>query len=342
MRLFDKRTPLQKRSEKRESILNQKLEEKIPPKLQKTLDTAFAKAFALIFEKGTGVIEKTYQRTKLEQDYQVRQYMADVKQNSKSLRSFSKKARDTGTKNLLLSGVSGIGMGVLGIGLPDIPVFTGMILKNIYETALQYGYSYESREEKYFILLLIRGAVSYGDTLCEIDGKVNEFIRNGILPEEYQDKEQIEQTAGALSKELLYMKFLQGIPVVGAVGGAYDAVYMKRITEYAELKYRHRYLAGRKKAENGQLCKRCDDKTNIDKVISALNIKSWKATEPSIGMNPKSTIKFYCDTTNQDEEKDIKEITLYENGEYATIFITSPGGVKQNYKTSIDISELVI
>ena len=39
--------------------------------------------------------------------------MADVKQNSKSLRSFSKKARDTGTKNLLLSGVSGIGMGVL-------------------------------------------------------------------------------------------------------------------------------------------------------------------------------------------------------------------------------------
>lgn len=75
----------------RESILNQKLEEKIPPKLQKTLDTAFAKAFALIFEKGTGVIEKTYQRTKLEQDYQVRQYMADVKQNSKSLRSFSKR-----------------------------------------------------------------------------------------------------------------------------------------------------------------------------------------------------------------------------------------------------------
>ena len=375
MRLFDKRTPLQKeweklevqeqrflqkRSEKRESILNQKLEEKIPPKLQKTLDTAFAKAFALIFEKGTGVIEKTYQRTKLEQDYQVRQYMADVKQNSKSLRSFSKKARDTGTKNLLLSGVSGIGMGVLGIGLPDIPVFTGMILKNIYETALQYGYSYESREEKYFILLLIRGAVSYGDTLCEIDGKVNEFIRNGILPEEYQDKEQIEQTAGALSKELLYMKFLQGIPVVGAVGGAYDAVYMKRITEYAELKYRHRYLGGDGKrqrmdnyvkgvkvieiydAANKELLVKYDDKHNIDKVISALNIKSWKETEKSIGMNPKYTIKFYCDTTNQDEEKDIKEITLYENGEYATIFITSPGGVKQNYKTSIDISELVI
>ena len=57
---------------------------------------------------------------------------------------------------------------------------------------------------------MIRGAVSYGDTLCEIDGKVNEFIRNGMLPEEYQDKEQIEQTAGSLSKELLYIKFYRG------------------------------------------------------------------------------------------------------------------------------------
>ena len=56
-----------------------------------------------------------------------------MEQNSKSLRSFSKKARDTGTKNLLLSGVAGIGLGVLGLGLPDIPVFTGLILKNIYE-----------------------------------------------------------------------------------------------------------------------------------------------------------------------------------------------------------------
>lgn len=231
---------------KKGSILNQKLEEKIPPKLQGTLDAAFAKAFALIFEKGTGIIEKTYQREKLEQDYQVRQYTADVKQDSKSLRAFSKKARDTGTKNLLLSGASGIGMGVLGIGLPDIPVFTGMILKNIYETALHYGYSYESREEKYFILLLIQGAISYGETLCEIDGKLNEFISCGTLPEEYQEKKQIEETAGALSKELLYMKVLQGIPVVGAVGGAYDAIYMKRITEYAGLKYRHRYLDAQK------------------------------------------------------------------------------------------------
>ena len=96
-----------------------------PVNFREHLMPLLPKRFALIFEKGTGIIEKTYQREKLEQDYQVRQYTADVKQDSKSLRAFSKKARDTGTKNLLLSGASGIGMGVLGIGLPDIPVFTG-------------------------------------------------------------------------------------------------------------------------------------------------------------------------------------------------------------------------
>ena len=79
MGIFHKKAPLQKEwrkleeqerrflrshSEKRENILNQKLEDKVPSGLQNMLDTAFAKAFSLIFEKGTGVIEKTYQKEK--------------------------------------------------------------------------------------------------------------------------------------------------------------------------------------------------------------------------------------------------------------------------------------
>ena len=44
------------------------------------------------------------------------------------------------------------------------------------------------------------------------------------------------------------MKFLQGIPVVGAVGGIYDAVYMKQVMEYAELKYRRRFYLRQKRS----------------------------------------------------------------------------------------------
>ena len=51
----------------------------------------------------------------------------------------------------------------------------------------------------------------------------------------------IQNTAQVLSGELLYMKFLQGIPIVGVVGGAFDLKYMKEITTYAEIKYRKRY-----------------------------------------------------------------------------------------------------
>ena len=42
------------------------------------------------------------------------------------------------------------------------------------------------------------------------------------------------------------MKFLQGIPIVGAVGGFYDAIYMKRITKYVNLKYKKRFLKKKK------------------------------------------------------------------------------------------------
>ena len=64
-----------------------------------------------------------------------------------------------------MSGAAGIGMGILGVGISDIPVFTGMILKSIYEIAMHYGYSYETEEEQHFILLLIQGAVSQGEEM---------------------------------------------------------------------------------------------------------------------------------------------------------------------------------
>lgn len=238
---------LDKQKEKKESILNQKLEEKVPEKLQGTLDTAFAKAFYMIFEKGTGVIEKTYRKEEIEKQYQINEFANELKQDRKSIQAFSKKAKSSGAKNLLMSGAAGIGMGILGVGLPDIPVFTAMILKSIYEIAMNYGYSYETEEEQYFILLLIQGAVSHGEEMLAIDKKINQYISSYIWVKEETKEEMIQKTASYLSKELLYMKFLQGIPVVGAVGGAYDVVYLKQITAYANLKYERRFL---KKMEN--------------------------------------------------------------------------------------------
>lgn len=61
----------------------------------------------------------------------------------------------------------GLGLGVLGIGLPDIALFTGLMLKSVYETALSFGFEYDSEEEKKFILRLIAGAMAYGEELLQ-------------------------------------------------------------------------------------------------------------------------------------------------------------------------------
>ena len=261
MAMFQKKTPLEKewqllnkkeekylarRAQKKDSKLNALLAEKVPAKLQSSLDAAFEKAFSTIFDKGTTIIEKTYQKEKKEKKYIVNNFADEVQQSRSSLRKFSKEARSAGTQNLLISGVSGIGMGIIGVGLPDIPLFTGMIFRSIYEIALSYGYNYDTEEERYFILKIIEGAVSYGETAKRINAELDYFAADTYLPVGYDRKAQSKKSAGALSKELLYMKFLQGIPIVGAVGGAYDVIYMKNISEYAQLKYRKRFLLSRR------------------------------------------------------------------------------------------------
>ncbi len=237
----EERRYMEKRKAEKQSRLNALLEDKVPDKLQETLDNAFGTAFSLIFQKGTGIIEKTYDKDKITEDSRNGHRRILHHQDRRSLRNVTGKAGGSGIKNMVLSGAAGIGMGVVGAGLPDIPVFTAMILKSIYEIALQYGFSYDTEEEKYFILLLIQGAMSDWDSFVEIDKEVNTFIDTQLLPLYYSREGQIRSTAARLSKEMLYMKFLQGTMIVGAIGGIYDVVYMKRITEYAELKYRRRF-----------------------------------------------------------------------------------------------------
>lgn len=232
------------RKNKKESSINRLLADKVPKRLSENINLAFSKAFELIFDKGTSIIELTYKKDEIEKDFQVDLYSARIRGTRKSLRKLSNKADFAGGVNLAVSGVSGIGMGLLGMGLPDIPVFTAMILRCIYEIAIRYGFPYDTENEKYFILLLIEGAVSYGDNLVKVNDKIDGYIANPKRPDNYNRSAQIVQTSRQLSTELLYMKFLQGVPIVGAVGGAYDIIYMNNISKYARMKYKKRFLKG--------------------------------------------------------------------------------------------------
>ena len=100
--MFQKKSPLEQeweklnkkeqkflklRIQKNDSILNQKLAEKVPAKLQSTLDAAFSKAFGMIFEKGTGIIEKTYKKEELQKTFQINEFTDEVRQSKKSLKA---------------------------------------------------------------------------------------------------------------------------------------------------------------------------------------------------------------------------------------------------------------
>ena len=146
---------LQKNLRKKDSALNRTLEERIPDTLQDTLDAAFAKAFALIFEKGTGVIERTYNKKREAAPFQTHCDVVREQGDRRALRAPQTHTGLSAGKNLALSGVEGIGLGLLGIGLPDIPLFTAMILKSLYEIAAGYGYSHRTQEERRFLLQLI-------------------------------------------------------------------------------------------------------------------------------------------------------------------------------------------
>ena len=54
--------------------------------------------------------------------------------------------------------------------------------------------------------------------------------------------DELDEAAGALADSMLYMKFVQGIPVVGAAGGLSNASTMRKISKYADLKYHKRMI----------------------------------------------------------------------------------------------------
>ena len=136
----------------------------------------------------------------------------------------------------------------MGAGIPDIPLFVAMVLKSVYEVALSYGYEYESEGEKVFILKVIEVAMYDSDEFIyhneELNRLIDEIVEDGDNLDNYKvDKElQIDLTAKALSKEMLYTKFLQGQFIIGIAGGIFDPIYINRISNFAVLKYRRRFL----------------------------------------------------------------------------------------------------
>lgn len=200
----------------------------LPDSLEETLDGAFREAFKMVFDKGTAIIGKTFNEKKLRES-----------------KGTEAEARILWAKDMLITGVEGTGLGLAGVGLPDIPMFTAMILRTIYQTALSYQFDYNTKTEQVFILRLIEASLARGTKAEDLSNGLDEYMRR-VDKEGYEYygsiNDYVYKTSKAMSDEMLYLKFLQTIPVVGVAGGLSNPIYLNRIKNYADVKYKKRRL----------------------------------------------------------------------------------------------------
>lgn len=221
-----------------------KIQSKIPAKLQSTLDAAFYMGFHMVFEKGSSLIEKTYNKEKITVDYDLNNYAIDKYMNKKYLKTMDKSSKHSKTINESISAIEGGVLGLLGIGLPDIPLFLGVVVKTINEIALSYGFQYTSTEEKAYLLYLICATMSKEDQRQAFDQKIERLGQaiDAHTPTNIDLEAVMKETSDILSNTLLTAKFIQGLPLVGIIGGVINPLMINKIGKYARIKYKKRYL----------------------------------------------------------------------------------------------------
>lgn len=225
------------------------LKEKVPEKLESTLDMAFAKAFRLIFSKGSYIIGRSFSTDKLIREFELDTAELDTFGKRRNMRKFKRRAEAAGTTHTMATTLTGLVLGATGAWIPDIIVFIALLLRNLYQISMRFGYEYDTEEEQKFQLRLIAAAIQEGDDIVRSNKEINQIIKMGLSSDESTLDERIRDAAVALSHAMLYMKFLQNIPVVGAAGGVSDFVNMEKISDYATLKYQRRFLTDQLRKE---------------------------------------------------------------------------------------------
>lgn len=224
--------------------LKTKVEEKIPEKLQSTLNIAFEKGFKTVFDKGLGIIEKTYNKEDINMEFDINSYAINKYPTKRNLKKIDKSANKKTFINKSVTAIEGGALGLLGIGIPDIPIYIGVILKSIYEISLSYGFDYNFPEERIYILNIICASVTSGTErkmyFNKLDTIANE-IDNGKY-HNYNIDETLKETSNKISTYMLTSKFIQGLPIVGVVGGVTNFKTLHDISTIAKLKYKQRYL----------------------------------------------------------------------------------------------------
>lgn len=227
------------------SPITNKIASRIPKQMDELFQKAFESGFSFLFEKGTPLIEKSYQTENAAMKYEINQFILEKSFSKKNLRRFRHQANRSIMKNQVLSSIEGSVLGFFGIGLPDIPIFLSLILKSIYEIALSYGFEYHTRVEQMYIMSVLCASLTSDDEQrmfakqCDLIGS---YIDENIQYLNYNIDEMIKVTSRKLASQVVFSKFIQGLPVVGISGGISNLSLLSKITGMANIKYQKRFL----------------------------------------------------------------------------------------------------
>lgn len=220
------------------------LESRVPEKVLAGLQAAFSKGFSLVFQRGSPLLERACRTEELRQQHQDLDRAVLRYGRRRDLRKLKGASQRAQLGNLAVTTAEGIGLGALGIGMPDIVIFLGMLLKGVYETALHYGFPYDTPRERLLILKMMEAAVSRGPERKRCNADVDLLLASDRSPSPEELQRQLRQTGNAFAAEMLLVKFVQGLPLVGVLGGAANPLYYNRVMRYVQLKYQKRYLQG--------------------------------------------------------------------------------------------------
>ncbi len=221
------------------------IRERIPEKAYNALQTAFEKAFSIIFNKGGSLIEKTGSIEKARRKYDELRESLDLMILPGTLRAIDKNASSRVVSGRLVGTADGTIQGLLGSGIPDIPIFLGLLLKQCYEIGASYGCDYRDPKERRFTTCVLKFAFCEPEKRAEYSQECDDLA--GIMErgEEYDadlSDGDIHEISSVLAGGMLVAKFIQGMTFIGVVGGAFNYSLMGRVSKAARLKYKKRFL----------------------------------------------------------------------------------------------------
>lgn len=221
------------------------LRDRIPQKTYDALEKAFEKGFKLIFEKGSGAIESTGSLERAREEGERLGESLERMVHPATLKAIDKAADSRVTSSKFAGTADGTVLGIFGMGMPDIPIFLGLLLKSCYEIAAAYGFDYRDPREKKFTIAVLKTAFSRDEERVIASRECDDL--GGIMErsEEFEreiTEEDLKDIASVLATDMLVAKFLQGFTFFGVVGGAFNYGMMSKISKAAKLKYKKRFL----------------------------------------------------------------------------------------------------